>query len=758
MVILLEKLSDTVELPFFYSCMWLVMISNPSLRSPALNYLLRKLPKIYDRESVAVVLGVKENVSLMVRAFASTLSDQQLLVQRGILELLVQNFMLKSRMISHDDLVILMRSALGIVLRKDMSLNRRLYAWLLGSEGSSQVQSTYFMSFAEKAATQAMRGMLQEQHVEVSVQQRPYKILISLMDKWELGQPIVNNIFIDSLTSLKLKSNQEITQTANMWMDMMEPYLICLKLFELIDTSFPANKANHEKNLNSMKLVEFTLQSFRLSDEEIKHVHFPLILASLSRKLKDALKSSTFIDILPQVNQCISIVLILLDQLPDSVFVDRPPGTEDEKLHFKSGMDVLDHARAFYGYQQPSIEEEEEENVENVEGGDLSSSSHIKKENPSLPQRGPEFEPIRGQILVQEIADNLTDFLIEFSTSYIVLAEDSVAGVDVGEEGKRLKHIEHHLERVLLGTCTAITTIAKHAEDTFELKQEEQLTTILLKCCQQAHVFGVVDAGLSTLTTLVKKKRFVQSSVLKHVTQVKSVMDRLWAFLSPSMQLMHMRTVQLLWLLIEASLPHQIETIVSNYLIHQDDDSERLGSYEKFGIVWELSENMPDASIVFSRPMFLMLDLLREGTSPLDRRSGETWIRCHLKSYVRLLEPFIMTMLDKHILRRSEQYKVDWKNQTFLKKQQDKMTDIPYFVYVRSFDTGVIDYMFTTLNTLITFGGLNVLKTCKNHQVDTEGPISKAAQVSLGLDMTKPMSFLDLLVSISIRYKEVVLR
>ena len=49
-VLLIENVSETVELPFFYSCMWLVMIGSPSLRPPALNFLLRKLPKITDRE------------------------------------------------------------------------------------------------------------------------------------------------------------------------------------------------------------------------------------------------------------------------------------------------------------------------------------------------------------------------------------------------------------------------------------------------------------------------------------------------------------------------------------------------------------------------------------------------------------------------------------------------------------------------------------------------------------------------------------
>jgi hypothetical protein len=38
---------------------------------------------------------------------------------------------------------------------------------------------------------------------DLATAQRPYKILISLMDKWEIGQPIVQEILIDVLWSLK---------------------------------------------------------------------------------------------------------------------------------------------------------------------------------------------------------------------------------------------------------------------------------------------------------------------------------------------------------------------------------------------------------------------------------------------------------------------------------------------------------------------------------------------------------------------------
>ncbi|KAL9539118.1 hypothetical protein MBANPS3_010455 [Mucor bainieri] len=826
-VLLIESVSETVELPFFYSCMWLVMIGSPSLRPPALNYLLRKLPKITDREgksdgkgggegkkadAVALVLGGKENVSLMVRAFASTLQDQQLLVQRGMLELLVQSFMLKSRMIPHDDVVILMRAALGIVLRKDMSLNRRLYAWLLGPEGTTQAQVLYFNTFAEKPATQAVRGMLQTQQqlsdttttALDSEQQRPYKILISLMDKWELGQPIVNNVFVDALISLKASKKQqqqhsdEVLKTANMWMDMVEPYLICMKLFELIDTCFSGTttttpkRAKWSNPLETLRLVEFTLASFHFADDEIRHIHFPLIVTALCKKLNDALKRPDFIELLPQVSQCITLILALLDRLPESVFSNQsaasPPIYSKE---FTSDMNILDYAREFYGMggasQQASsspkllLEMDNDNPSNNEEAGDLSSQQQQQQQQQSSqqPQHQPfqsraEYAPLRGQLLVQEMANQIASFLIDLVNDYIVANKLLSSGVDVGVEGKRLKHIEHHLERVFLAACTALTRIAKHHagdDETQSLKRSEALTTVLLKCCQQVHVFGIVDAGLSTLTLLAKQQqqqqqqqqqRFIDATVLQHPSQIRAMVDRLWGFLSPALQLLHMRTVELLWQLIDTSLPHQVETIVTNYMIHAESDQERLGSYEKFGIVWELSESMPGASMTFARPMFLMLDLLRDGASPLDRRAGDLWIRCHLKSYVRLLEPFLVAMLDPHILRRPSELSVDWKHQQLKNNNNSssstKTTRIAYFVYLKAFDTDIIDYMFTTLMTLITFGGLNVLKTCKNHTVDQDGTIGKMAQAALGYDTSssssssKPLTYLDLLVAIAIRY------
>lgn len=79
-------------------------------------------------------------------------------------------------------------------------------------------------------------------------------------------------------------------QTANMWMEMVEPYLIWTKLFELFDNSFPGkdgqSKGKRGNDLENLQLLEFTLKSFKFTDDEIKHMHLPLVVAGMAQKLQ----------------------------------------------------------------------------------------------------------------------------------------------------------------------------------------------------------------------------------------------------------------------------------------------------------------------------------------------------------------------------------------------------------------------------------------------------------------------------------------
>jgi hypothetical protein len=95
----------------------------------------------------------------MIRAFAAALEDENLLVRRSALDILLQSIRVDGfavRKAHAEDRAILMRAATGVVLRRDLSLNRRLYTWLLGPEEKSENQ----IAFLKENALELLSGTL----------------------------------------------------------------------------------------------------------------------------------------------------------------------------------------------------------------------------------------------------------------------------------------------------------------------------------------------------------------------------------------------------------------------------------------------------------------------------------------------------------------------------------------------------------------------------------------------------------------------
>jgi len=159
---LLDKLSGTVSPSFFFQNIWLIMLTSPSARGTSLSLLSRRLPHMNADEgvlpSLVLIHSVSNNlilrhkdittiigrdIGLMIRAFAAALEDENLLVRRSALDILCQSIRVDGfavRKAHVEDRTILMRAATGVVLRRDLSLNRRLYTWLLGTEEGSEGQ------------------------------------------------------------------------------------------------------------------------------------------------------------------------------------------------------------------------------------------------------------------------------------------------------------------------------------------------------------------------------------------------------------------------------------------------------------------------------------------------------------------------------------------------------------------------------------------------------------------------------------------
>ena len=194
------------------------MLTSPASRGTSLNFLARRLPKFDTQEDMTHVVG--RDIGLMIRAFAAALEDDNLLVRRGALDLLLQSMKIDSIAVTRAqpaDRAILMRAAVSVVLRRDLALNRRLYTWLLGSDEKSEAQIAHYKEHALGLLRQTLKEDMDAPSGEYP-ESRPFKIFISLLDKWEVGAPLTETLVYDALLDLKrlMQASHDPSSDVNM--------------------------------------------------------------------------------------------------------------------------------------------------------------------------------------------------------------------------------------------------------------------------------------------------------------------------------------------------------------------------------------------------------------------------------------------------------------------------------------------------------------------------------------------------------------
>ncbi|XP_051999915.1 protein dopey-1-like isoform X1 [Xyrauchen texanus] len=267
---LLEKVAVAVEQPAFYGALWGSILTSPAVRLPGVFFVLLHLNRKLSMEDQLYIIG--SDIALMVEAVSTSVQDSSVLVQRSTLDLILFCFPFHMSQATRPDMIRILSAALHVVLRRDMSLNRRLYAWLLGFDNNGvqagprstrlsnpeEHATHYFNTYSKDMLIQAMVGILQGKArggEEESIQMhdlKPFRILISLLDKPELGPAILEDVLIEVFRTLhtqcraeldlqnqnpfskdqtqlssKLRENKktaELIKTANLLFNSFEPY------------------------------------------------------------------------------------------------------------------------------------------------------------------------------------------------------------------------------------------------------------------------------------------------------------------------------------------------------------------------------------------------------------------------------------------------------------------------------------------------------------------------------------------------------
>ena len=396
---------------FFWQCFFLASITGHTRRTGALAYLLRSLPRLgqtpqpeasksapSDAETSAKLaqLVTSPEPGLLIRSFAAGLADEQLLIQRGYLDLLVTHLPLHSDVLQAKskggDLELLLRAAVGVTVRRDMSLNRRLWSWLLGPEPAASAEheggldsptstsnqthgflssrTTYFEEYGLHPLTQALLATVKsDTDSNPTERARPYRVCLSLMDRWEIGGLVVPELFlpiVDSVREYKTKAASkadfaEVLRSASVFFDGVESGLIYGELLSLMAQAIgPGDVPAPERN-KKLGLVKFVLTHFNVREEEMVTIHAPLTVLSIlcmMEEVENGLKSKD-----ASVSEAaLGIASSLLELVPERAFpLDSTtnkyaPPIDSQILAASSDADLLKKIRTFYVADQGSLE------------------------------------------------------------------------------------------------------------------------------------------------------------------------------------------------------------------------------------------------------------------------------------------------------------------------------------------------------------------------------------------------------------------
>ncbi|PCH34091.1 hypothetical protein WOLCODRAFT_61246 [Wolfiporia cocos MD-104 SS10] len=651
---LLDRISGTVSQLFFFQNIWLTMLTTPSARGTSLNFLSRRLPTLKADEDITVIVG--RDIGLMIRAFSAALEDDDLLVRRGTLDLLVQSLRIDCVAIKQaqpEDRTILMRAASSVVLKRDLSLNRRLYSWLLGPDENSQRQIEYLRENALELLSSTLRDEMFNPSVDYSPS-RPFKIFISLLDKWEIGAPMTECLIFDAFKAIKkaLKSGadnaDDVAMTASTLYEAVEPMLLWKQLFASVYAELTFNRGH----LEGCKMVAYLLTMFHTHDEEIEAAHLPVMFTAIAEILKIRLQDSTTPISYSAAVGVLSLQKEILARIPQTAGLDAQLNVSDALLSSSAGSGPSSLACAFYGIED------------------------------TLPER------IRAAPVVP------------FVTAFEDLIAISIESSESIQKGHNAGLARDMLLQSLALLNDLVDKLPKMQTTSFALTwKPSQWISALLKCIEQkAATFSMVESVVVTashlhdLTILEPRLTIANRSILS------ILINSLLKYVRLSWAAYHMRAVALIWSLDRISRNRHVEAVISQKMASRDPQ-EVEEACEMFGILWKLTDDELAPGFRLKIPMMMVLDTLKSN-DPTLRRVGETWMRCSLKSYLRVLDPILFDLADPSIRRSSSTMELNGKQ-------------LEGYMYDRPYDQRYANHLFEALLSVVKFGGQGFSKIAR---------------------------------------------
>ncbi|KAJ2716111.1 hypothetical protein H4R19_000830 [Coemansia spiralis] len=642
----LDALRDAVDEAFFFQTLFLAMATNAEQRESALKYLSQRLPVFTHAEDIARIAS--GDGALIVRALAATLTDAKTLVLRAALDLVMTRFPLRTCVFKRRDLVLLMKHAAAVVLKKDMSLNRRLYTWVLGPAEAEAEQAAHFKQHAQAPLTAALLGAFAATAGSPDHQHMALRVLIGLLDKPVIAQPVLDDIFVPLLQLLIAERDAcpdgalpvKLASVSRMFVEMLDPIFTWSSAISQLTAAASSSDPGWRPIAQALKLVLFVVQTFELDDDASLQVHLPMalltVLATLDRVLRQPGATGA-----AEICCCFTRTAIeLLTRIPKSVFASDGDNDGDADTHDADAIFAIAHA--FYRAQQP--------------GGTAEADAAAEVERAAATL-------VRGPGLLRAV------LRLSKSVAAHLGAHISVDGGAGPVRTMALEDACHILRTATAYACDLVESVdlaacrlplPEHpASAGAPPEHSDAWAAVFIAMVPRASDFATVNVALSTLLEFVGRGLLPRTGPMGGC-RLEAFVERLWQCLEPEHAVHHFRAAQLIVQLRNQTDAHVVEQHLARKLACADGSNGYTEELARYAVFWrslcliqrESQWGEGHEPLAFARLLLLVLDgaaphgaqsalLLAASRAWIDR-SADEW-QCVVVTLLTLLLVSIRT-------------------------------------------------------------------------------------------------------------------
>lgn len=288
---LLDKVELAVDdVNLFSRAIWRALLQSPPVRYAAAHYLRSKLSAADDTMRARLF----SNMPLVAFAITAALSDTDALTQRSVLDLLVGELSLDAPFFStrdsdqRDAAIALVGGVFGTLLRRDISLTKRVHSWLLGGK-ERDAGIEFCNKFSQHLILSAIDNEISSsldvaRLTDPKVATRPCKIVLALTDRVELCDCLGHHMalrMVDFGRRAVTQGHPNASEIGTAIADFLHD-LGSARVFAELEHVLSAGK---QTTFQDFELLSYSLSIFPTKDPIVRRKHLPALLQVAVRSL-----------------------------------------------------------------------------------------------------------------------------------------------------------------------------------------------------------------------------------------------------------------------------------------------------------------------------------------------------------------------------------------------------------------------------------------------------------------------------------------